>query len=284
LEKMKRLLEYHDENRQAAFEKRFKGTKYVKTTFWKYNKLWMETDTILKSSFIDLGRSNKALFSHFIAATKNPCLRPGPCSPDASSRSSQTPSDSSPSRPSMPIDLDGFHGNADLNDKVEDARKADTSGCGGDRGLGDGVPERVDDSAHDDTSRLCEFCDETILSAPSAILIAMREGLQDCTWLDPQPDNMNHRSARSFTVYSTYCERHRFETDHLPNAIKHGWPMKIDFHKLYDRILAHREEIEEIMAEPGESEFFELARKASTSKGKGKCLDGWDRFTEQSTG
>jgi hypothetical protein len=109
----------------------------------------------------------------------------------------------------------------------------------------------------------------------------MRKRLEDVTWPEESPDNLNHREAQSFTVYAMYCERHRFEQELLPEAEREGWPKDIDFDKLHSRILSHQEVIELIMIEPAESEFFELAKKARLSKQKGKNTN---TFTEQSAG
>ena len=83
----------------------------------------------------------------------------------------------------------------------------------------------------------------------------MYRDLESQTWPDPLPDNPNHRSAKSFTVFALYCERHRFESQSLPKAISNNWPMSIDFGKLFDRVTSYREDLEALTEEPEESHF-----------------------------
>ncbi|KAF8232863.1 hypothetical protein L208DRAFT_1377470 [Tricholoma matsutake] len=118
------------------------------------------------------------------------------------------------------------------------------------------------------TSLLCKFCDQPIPSIQSAELTAMRKCLEDVTWPEESPDNLNHHEAQSFTEL-------------LPEAEREGWPKYINFDKLHSHILSHQEVIELIMIEPAESEFFELAKKAYLLKQKGKNTN---TFTEQSAG
>jgi hypothetical protein len=45
-----------------------------------------------------------------------------------------------------------------------------------------------------------------------------------------------------------------------------------------------QEVVSEILLDPEASEFFNHAKNAVVSKGKGRSLNDWDRFTEQSVG
>ena len=110
----------------------------------------------------------------------------------------------------------------------------------------------------------------------------MYRDLESQTWPDPLPDNPNHRSAKSFTVFALYCERHRFESQSLPEAISNTWPMSIDFGKLFDRVTSYREDLEALTEEPEESDFFNRARKSfDGSSSKSMNINN---FTEESAG
>ena len=102
---------------------------------------------------------------------------------------------------------------------------------------------------------LCPFCDAQV-SSPSPTLLTMYRDLESQTWPDPLPDNPNHRSAKSFTVFALYCERHHFESQSLPVAISNNWPMSINFGKLFDRVTSYHEDLEALTEEPEESDFF----------------------------
>ena len=63
-------------NKKDAFLKAFPGVKYVKTTVWKYKKLWDDSDEGIRDLFTDLGKAENAYFEHFLAALDNPHLLP----------------------------------------------------------------------------------------------------------------------------------------------------------------------------------------------------------------
>ena len=63
-------------NKKDAFVKAFPGVKYVKTTVWKYKKLWDDSDEAIRDLFTDLGKAENAFFENFLAALDNPHLLP----------------------------------------------------------------------------------------------------------------------------------------------------------------------------------------------------------------
>ncbi|KAF8077600.1 hypothetical protein FPV67DRAFT_1662416 [Lyophyllum atratum] len=267
---------------KTAFPKAFGGAKYVKTTVWKYKNIWNNANAALKDTYVNLNGSDTGLFSRFLIALKEDAKRrdmdsaePSP-SPPSSPKPGSRPSPSSPSSPpSSP--KPGSHPSP--SPPSQHLVKAEGK-------------EAVDDISTDsddpgefpanNDQELCPFCDEPMEVAGSAKLLAMRKALLDKTWPDPSPRLPNHRSATSFTVYASFCEQHRFESKHLPYAILKRWPLKISFAKLYDRIMAFRPEIEEILNEPEESSFF-LNSKRYYAPGSSGAND-WNRFTEQGAG
>ena len=65
--------------------------RYVKTTVWKYKKVWDDSDEGIRQLFTDLGKVEKAYFEHFLAALNNPHLLPSaPDESDSQSFDSQS--------------------------------------------------------------------------------------------------------------------------------------------------------------------------------------------------
>ena len=249
---------------EEAFSVAFPGIKFGKTSEWKYRKIWMEADSDLKDAFIDLGQSSKALFQHFLNVLDDP--RQWPVSKNERGRSESHSSSTSCSSPSSfpqstpPLSPIHMHESTARKDK----EKMELSSVG----------------AEEPTS-LCPFCDEQ-MSSPSPALLTMYRDLESLTWSDPLPDNPNHRSAKSFTVFALYCERHRFESQTLPVAIRNNWPMSIDFGKLFDRVTSYHEDLEALVEEPEESDFFNRARQ-SFDCGSSKSMN-INNFTKESAG
>jgi hypothetical protein len=79
-------------NKREAFVKSFPGVKYVKTTVWKYSKVWAESDEATRELFTDLGKAENAYFDHFLAALDNPHLLPSASSDESDSQPSDSKS------------------------------------------------------------------------------------------------------------------------------------------------------------------------------------------------
>jgi len=79
-------------NKRNAFLKSFPGVKYVKTTVWKYSKVWAESDEATRELFTDLGKTENAYFEHFLAALDNPHLLPSASSDESDSQPSDSKS------------------------------------------------------------------------------------------------------------------------------------------------------------------------------------------------
>ena len=65
----------------------------------------------------------------------------------------------------------------------------------------------------------------------------MRAKLQHHSQPDPIPRYSNHRKVKSFTVTIEYCQHHHVEAKVFPTARRQGWPLDIEFSRLYDHIL-----------------------------------------------
>jgi hypothetical protein len=79
-------------NKREAFVKSFPGVKYVKTTVWKYSKIWEESDEATRELFTRLGKTENAYFEHFLAALDNPHLLPSASSDESDSQLSDSKS------------------------------------------------------------------------------------------------------------------------------------------------------------------------------------------------
>jgi hypothetical protein len=53
-------------------------------------------------------------------------------------------------------------------------------------------------------------------------------------------------------VFVAVCQRHRFESETLPEAEARGWPKYIDWAGLKDRVLAMKRNLQQILADPGD--------------------------------
>lgn len=263
-----------------AFRQTFPGfEKFPRTTFYKYRREWPLIDKELRDRFIERGHSSQALFRQLLKAADMSDISPSP------SRS-PSPSPSSPQSSPLPQPKP-------LNASLRPSTRSSSPWS---RSLSPPCPSRPPpllvttvassgDTSYPDSSgidtALCEFCDQPMPSPLSAKLIAMRSDLESRTWPEPTEDNPKARSAKSFQVYISYCTRHRLEKTYLPEAKRNGWPITIDFANLSSRVVALRDVLEELMMDPFESEFFEHARDASRSKGKGKNME---HFMAQSAG
>lgn len=69
---------------KSAFHKAFPNTRWAKTTFCKYRKLWNKADEDVQRRFIDLGESSKAVFKSFITALDDPRHIPSSSEDDGS--------------------------------------------------------------------------------------------------------------------------------------------------------------------------------------------------------
>jgi hypothetical protein len=70
-----------------------------------------------------------------------------------------------------------------------------------------------------DPCTLCNYCNELLPATSSAELVAKGEKLFSISWADPLPDNPGHRRTPHIMNTLDYCQRHRFERDHLPKAL-----------------------------------------------------------------
>ncbi|KAJ6570316.1 hypothetical protein B0H10DRAFT_1964782 [Mycena sp. CBHHK59/15] len=126
-------------------------------------------------------------------------------------------------------------------------------------------------------------------AAPSDKLLGMGEKLFQLSWADPLPENARHRRTASITMTVDYCERHRFESLHLPKAMAAGWPLHPNFAGLFRRLLDLGKPLRLLCKDITQSVFFLDARQHY--KGKTTQLQSvreqyhsTDRLSQQGVG
>lgn len=108
-----------------------------------------------------------------------------------------------------------------------------------------------------DPSLLCPFCDELLPENRSSVFDDLLANALKQAY--PKWRRANPLGKRApMTAYISVCERHRFEAKILPQAIRAGWPTKIDFNALPGRIQKKkiRQLLEGVLADPTSSSFF----------------------------
>lgn len=72
---------------------------------------------------------------------------------------------------------------------------------------------------------------------------------------DPRPNNPFGLMA-PLILFAEVCERHRLEMNYLPLAISRGWPIKIDFAVIPDRIRGFKNSLDALITSPETSSFW----------------------------
>jgi hypothetical protein len=140
-----------------------------------------------------------------------------------------------------------------------------------------------------DPALLCNYCDELLPAVQSERLLALGEKLFTLSWDDPLPENAHHRRMPKITMTVDYCKHHRFERDHLPNAIAAGWPLHLNFGGLFRRLLDLGPALRFLCKDITQSVFFLAARqhyKGKTTKLQsiGAQYEATDRLARQGVG
>lgn len=97
-----------------------------------------------------------------------------------------------------------------------------------------------------DPSTLCPWCDDPLPAAPSPLLLSLIATVRRKSSRDPRPTNPEGLWA-SPTVYAQVCARHAFEDEHIPMAEANGWPTRIQWSELADRIARRKEQLQAII-------------------------------------
>ncbi|KAH7908596.1 RTC4-like domain-containing protein [Hygrophoropsis aurantiaca] len=97
-----------------------------------------------------------------------------------------------------------------------------------------------------DPSRLCPYCDELLPLHSTPLLSSLLAAARRKSYPDPRPRNPRGLKA-PLPAYISACQRHRFETHHLPTALEKGWPTEIEFQLVPKRIEGMKKTLEAII-------------------------------------
>lgn len=100
-----------------------------------------------------------------------------------------------------------------------------------------------------DPRSLCPYCDAPLPPSPTPLLKQLLNSTALKSTPQPRPGNRMGRKA-PFTVFITVCQRHRFETQILPEAEAKGWPKSIEWTKLEGRVSAMKDILKELIEDP----------------------------------
>ncbi|KAJ7935204.1 RTC4-like domain-containing protein [Mycena leptocephala] len=102
-----------------------------------------------------------------------------------------------------------------------------------------------------DPKTLCPYCDTPLPAQPTPLLTRLLEQTFNKSYRDARPSNPLGRKA-PMGVFVAVCQRHRFESETLPEAEARGWPKYIDWAGLKHRVLAMKRNLQQILADPGD--------------------------------
>ena len=106
-----------------------------------------------------------------------------------------------------------------------------------------------------DPTTICPYCDEPWPSTPSPTLLSLLERTKRKSYIDSRPGNALGLKA-PLAVFIEVCQRHRFEMTHLPLALERGWPTRLDFARLPERIRGFRKKLRRFIDHPVKSQFW----------------------------
>ncbi|KAJ7072761.1 hypothetical protein C8F01DRAFT_1105133 [Mycena amicta] len=120
-----------------------------------------------------------------------------------------------------------------------------------------GAYEHEDDSLfmdpNTDPKTLCPYCDTALPPDPTPYLQKLLEKTFKKSQRDPRPTNPLGRKA-PMASFVTVCQRHRFESETLPEAEAKGWPKRIDWEDVRSRVQAMEWDLRRIVHDGGDGE------------------------------
>jgi hypothetical protein len=248
-------------SQKGSFSTIFDGAPYRRTTVAKYKGLLDdENNRATRKEFIQYGRVQKALFLRFVeACTGKRPRRKGQRKPQTQRCVTPTSdeAESSDGESVAATTIEDKLCSEDDSDPDPDTELVAPIHSGVDE-LPDGTKPACEPSKKG-LGELCKFCREPLPAVPTPHLNSL---LLELKKLPGYPDRL------SFVAYIDYCARHRFETDEVPKAIAAGWPDAIDFFGLVQRTRNFKAELEELLLDPQDSQFFQVAVQGLKGKGK----------------
>ncbi|KIY64007.1 hypothetical protein CYLTODRAFT_324424, partial [Cylindrobasidium torrendii FP15055 ss-10] len=101
-----------------------------------------------------------------------------------------------------------------------------------------------------DPDTLCPFCDKQLPANPTPVLRKILKLAIKRSRSCPRPLNPNGRQADLVDVFVPVCQRHRFESDLLPEAEAKGWPKEIEFDRVEKRVKQLRDDLKDLITDP----------------------------------
>jgi hypothetical protein len=102
-----------------------------------------------------------------------------------------------------------------------------------------------------DPRTLCPYCDSPLPPSPTSLLTRLLAATAKKSSKDPRPTNPLGRKA-PFTVFIAVCQRHRFESEILPEAEQKGWPKEIEWTELGERVSRMKSRLKALIDDAGE--------------------------------
>ncbi|KZT21190.1 hypothetical protein NEOLEDRAFT_793259 [Neolentinus lepideus HHB14362 ss-1] len=106
-----------------------------------------------------------------------------------------------------------------------------------------------------DPMTLCPWCDGPLPAHPTPHLASLIAATRRKSYKQPRPSNPLGLKA-PLSVFSSVCQRHRFETIQVPLARAKGWPTNIDFGALRRRVEGMKDMLQEII-DDGDRDLYE---------------------------
>ena len=103
-----------------------------------------------------------------------------------------------------------------------------------------------------DPRTLCPYCDAPLPPSPTPRLKRLLAATEKKSHREARPANPLGRKA-PFSVFMSVCQRHRFESQILPEAELKGWPKFIDWNKLGTRVRRMKDALQSLIDDSGES-------------------------------
>jgi len=104
-----------------------------------------------------------------------------------------------------------------------------------------------------DPRTLCPYCDSRLPAYPTSLLIRLLTATAKKSSRDPRPTNPLGRKA-PFAVFIAVCQRHRFESEILPEAEKKGWPKEVEWKELGERVRKMRRKLKALINDLGDDD------------------------------
>ncbi|KAF7315074.1 RTC4 domain-containing protein [Mycena indigotica] len=130
-----------------------------------------------------------------------------------------------------------------------------------------------------DPKTLCPYCDGPLPPDPTPHLQSLLEQTLKKSRPDPRPANPLGRRA-PMAAFIGVCQRHRFETEILPEAEEKGWPKTIDWEDVRSRVQAMEWQLRQIVNNTGDDDESAPESSQAIRGARRQCLFWRDMIKE----